>query len=42
MSALMKGIATLVGAAMVFAVSWAFIGLMARAVKELFCWGYGC
>lgn len=42
MSNVMKGIATLAGFFMVFAASWICIGFLARAVKELFCWGYGC
>lgn len=42
MSKVLDVLVTLVSAVLVFCVSWAFIGLCARAVKELFCWGYGC
>lgn len=42
MSNVMKGIATLAGAIFVFSACWIAVGFLARAVKELFCWGYGC
>ena len=37
-----RTLATLVGAVAVFCASWVFIGFAVRAVKTLFCWGYGC
>jgi hypothetical protein len=42
MTDFIRGAATLVGAFLVFAVSWTFIGFAARVVQTLFCWGYGC
>jgi hypothetical protein len=42
MSSVMKVITTLAGALLVFAVGWMAIGFLARAVKEMFCVGYGC
>lgn len=42
MSNVMRGLVTLAGAIAVFSAMWITIGFMARAVKELFCWGYGC
>lgn len=41
-SKFMDGLFWFVGTMVLVAVSWVLIGVVARAIKNLFCIGYGC
>lgn len=36
------GVSWFVGIVLLVCVSWMLVGLIARAIKTLFCVGYGC
>lgn len=37
-----EGLSWLIGVILLVSISWVAIGALARAIKTLFCWGYGC
>lgn len=37
-----EGLSWLVGVILLVSISWVLVGVVARVIRTLFCWGYGC